>query len=504
MDKPDVDTSPEGMFSAAEPAVPAHSNALPTRRVTSRAALVDTPPTSAIPAPVAAQALQAFTGTDDGTGTGMSQEPRAPKPRKGLMTGITRNVQVLGAVSFFTDVSSEMIVPIRILFMVAVLHTPLVLAGLIEGVAESTASLLKIISGRLSDRVSRRKPLILFGYGMSNLVKPLLALASTWQGAFGLIFLDRVGKGVRGSPRDAMMADSTPAEYRGKAFGFHRSMDTFGAAVGPLLTYLILLLTNNDLRAVFGWTLLPGVLSILVIVLGLRERTRKAAPGEVIAPAQKKVEAPRKSVPASALGRRFWMFTAISTVFALGNSSDAFIFLRSAELETSLLLVPLLYFGYNMIYALFATPLGVLSDRFGRLPVLISGYTAFALVYLGWASATQAWNAWALFLVYGVYSAATEGVAKAFVTDIVPKEARGTALGWFNGMTGLAALPANVIGGLLFGAIGPGATFTYGAWLAAISVALTLAWLPWLRLSSKPAKHTPAQSPVVMTDAPAS
>lgn len=504
MDKPDVDTSPEGMRSADESSEPAFSVSLPTRTVSSRAVLEPTPSIDVETTPVAAQALQALTGTDDVAATGVHAEPREPEPRKGLMTGITRNVQVLGAVSFFTDVSSEMIVPVRILFMVAVLHTPLALAGLIEGVAESTASLLKIISGRLSDRVSRRKPLILFGYGLSNLVKPLLAVASSWQGALGLIFLDRVGKGVRGSPRDAMMADSTPAEYRGKAFGFHRSMDTFGAAVGPLLTYFILLLTNNDLRAVFGWTLLPGVLSILVIVLFLRERTKKAAPGETVVPAVKKVEAPSKSVPASALGRRFWMFTAISTIFAMGNSSDAFIFLRSAELETSLLVVPLLYFGYNMVYALFATPLGVLSDRFGRLPVLISGYTAFALVYLGWASATQAWNAWALFLVYGVYSAATEGVAKAFVTDIVPKEARGTALGWFNGMTGLAALPANVIGGLLFGAIGPGATFTYGAWLAAISVALTIAWLPWLRLNSKPAKQSPVQSSVAMTDVPAS
>jgi MFS family permease len=383
------------------------------------------------------------------------------------MTGISRNVLVLGLVSFFTDVSSEMIVPVRIIFLVAVLQTPVVIAGLIEGIAESTASLLKIVSGRMADRASRRKPLILFGYSTSNLAKPVLSIVTSWPAALGLIFLDRVGKGVRGSPRDAMMADSTPREYMGKAF-----------------TALILLLHANDLRAVFAWTLLPGVLSILVIVLFLRE---KNAPAEV----KKEAGEKRASVPMSALGKRFWMFTAISTVFALGNSSDAFIFLRTAGLEQSVLLVPVLYFGYNIIYALLAAPLGALSDKWGRLPVLVSGYLAFGLVYLGWALATQAWNAWALFLVYGVYAAATEGVAKAFVTDLVPKKARGSAMGWFNGLTGLAALPANLIGGWLWDAFGSGATFTFGAWTAGVAVALMIAWLPWLRRSAV-AAATPA------------
>ena len=395
------------------------------------------------------------------------------------MAGITRNVIVLGLVSFFTDVSSEMIVPVRILFLVGVLRTPLPVAGLIEGVAESTASLLKIVAGRMADRVTHRKPLILFGYSTSNLAKPILALANSWPLALLLIFVDRVGKGVRGSPRDAMMADSTEKRYMGKAFGFHRSMDTLGAAVGPLFAYVILLLTSNDLRAVFGWTALPGVLSILVILIFLREKKKPAgAVEEAVEAAPAK---PRVSVPARQLGVPFWMFTATATVFALGNSSDAFIFLRTAGLEQSVMLVPLIYFGYNIVYALLATPLGALSDRWGRLPVLLSGYAAFGLVYAGWALATQAWNAWLLFLVYGVYAAATEGVAKAFVTDLVPKQARGSAMGWFNGLTGFAALPANLVGGWLWSAAGPSATFVFGAWVAAISVALTIAWLPWLR-----------------------
>jgi MFS family permease len=408
------------------------------------------------------------------------------------MAGISRNVLVLGAVSFFTDVSSEMIVPIRILFLVLVLRTPLPIAGLIEGVAESTASLLKVVAGRMSDRPSRRKPLILFGYGVSNGVKPLLAFVSSWPLALGLIFLDRVGKGVRGSPRDAMMADSTAKQYMGKAFGFHRSMDTFGAAVGPLLTYYILVMTAGDIGSVFLWTAIPGVMSVLIILLFLRERRKPSdelEPAGVPAPTLPKTER-KRSVPASMLGARFWMFTAISAIFAIGNSSDAFIFLRTAGLESSIFAVPLIYFAYNIVYAALATPLGALSDKWGRMPVLMTGYVAFGLVYLGWAVATEAWNAWVLFLVYGVYAAATEGVGKAFVTDMVPKEARGTAMGWFNGLTGFAALPANLVGGWLWSVAGAPATFMFGAWTSALAVALVIAWLPWLRRKSQPAPAT--------------
>jgi MFS family permease len=409
-----------------------------------------------------------------------------------MMAGISRNVLVLGAVSFFTDVASEMIVPIRILFLVLVLRTPLPLAGLIEGVAESTASLLKIVAGRMSDRPSRRKPLILFGYGVSNGVKPLLAFVTGWPLALLLIFFDRVGKGVRGSPRDAMMADSTPKQYMGKAFGFHRSMDTFGAAVGPLLTYFILLMTSGDLSSVFLWTAVPGVLSVLIILVFLRDRRKPREDAEKAAapePSPEKTER-KMSVPAGVLGRRFWMFTAISAVFAIGNSSDAFIFLRTAGLESSILAVPLIYFAYNMVYALFATPLGALSDRLGRLPVLMTGYVAFGLVYLGWAVATEAWNAWVLFLIYGIYAAATEGVGKAFVADMVPREYRGTAMGWFNGLTGFAALPANLVGGWLWSVAGAPATFMFGAWTSAVAVALVIAWLPWLRRKPEPAIPT--------------
>jgi MFS family permease len=407
-----------------------------------------------------------------------------------LREGISRNVFVLGVVSFFTDVASEMIVPIRSLFLYTLLLTPAPIVGLIEGLAEAASSLLKVASGVASDRVGARKPFILFGYSLSGLVKPFLALVSGWLPALLIIFGDRVGKGVRTSPRDALLADSTEPRYMGKAFGFHRSLDSLGAAIGPLLTALILTLSNNDYRAVFAWTAIPGALSVLVILLFLREKTkdtlrqgpgtRDQGSGVEDQGSEIEIRNPQSAIRVP-LGPRFWMFTAIATLFALGNSSDAFVFLRANSLGESLVGVALIYAAYNIVYALLATPLGALSDRWGRLPVLISGYVAFGLVYAGWALATQSWNAWVLFIVYGIYTAATEGVARAFVTDLVPVAARGAALGWFNGLTGLAALPANLIGGWLWASFTPSTTFWWGAFMSALAVALMIAWLPWLR-----------------------
>ncbi len=416
-------------------------------------------------------------------------EPPSRTPR--WAAGLSRHVFVLGLVSLFTDISSEMIVPVRILFLVGVLNTPLALAGLIEGVAESTASILKIVSGRLADQVSERKPMITFGYGLSNGIKPLLAFVNGWVPALGLIFLDRVGNGVRSSPRDALLADSAPAEYRGKAFGFHRAMDTLGAAIGPLFAVLILALSNNDLRQVFLWTALPGLIGVVIIVLFLRERRREAPPKPV---ARQAVSWPERWRQMTTLGPRFWMFTAIATVFAIGNSSDAFIFLRTEGLEGKLETVPLIYFGYNLVYAALATPLGALSDRWGRIPVLVAGYGAFGLVYAGWAIANQSWQGWALFLIYGIYAAATDGVGKALVADVVPKTQRGTAMGWFNGLTGFAALPANVLGGWLWSNFGPSATFGFGAWIGFVAMFLMLAWTPWLlgKRTDLPLRASPA------------
>ena len=405
--------------------------------------------------------------------------------RGGWRAGISRLVVVLGLASLFTDISSEMIMPLRLLFLVQVLGTPLAVAGLIEGMAEGATSILKLVTGRLADRPARRAPLVIFGVALSNLIKPVLALVMSWPQALGVVLLDRSGKSIRGSPRDAMIADSTDTQHRGKAFGFHRGMDTLGAAIGPLAAVLILSLSPANLRAVFGWTALPGALAILIVLIFLRAPRTQPQKAKVEATATQP-EASARPAPVSetgvgALGARFWLFAVIATVFALGNSSDAFIFLRTEGLEQSLTAVPLLYFAFNLLYALLATPLGALSDRWGRLPVLLAGYATFAIVYMGWATATQSWQAWWLFPFYAIYYAATEGVARAFVGDLVPRARRGTALGWFNGLTGVSAIPANLLSGWLWVRWGPTAAFGFSAWAALVALGLLLAWWPWLR-----------------------
>ena len=421
------------------------------------------------------------------TDTNQSETP----PRRGLRS-IPGVIYALGAASLFTDIASEMIMPLRLIFLVQVLATPLALAALIEGLAESATSLLKILAGRMADRTPSRRGLVSWGYGISAIAKPVLALVPGWLPALGLVLVDRAGKAVRGSPRDAMIADAVPTQERGRAFGIHRSADTLGAAIGPLVALAILNATSGNLRAVFGWTLIPGALAVAVALLFLRD-PRKRHISSTSTPASHAPAVPAKSAESAAaregngsFGARFWLFTALAVVFALGNSSDAFLFLRTEGLESSLIAVPLVYFAFNIVYALLATPLGSLSDRWGRLPVLALGYAAFTLVYLGWTQAATTWQVWALFLLYGAYYAATEGVARAFVADLVPMARRGTALGWFNGLTGAAALPANLVGAWLWGQFGPGATFAMGAWLGAISFGLLLAWWPWLRRSPRP------------------
>ena len=390
------------------------------------------------------------------------------------MAGLNRTIYVLGLTSLFTDVSTEMLVPIRFIFLVRWLGTPLAIAALIEGLAESASSLLKVAVGRRADRVKRRTPMLLCGYSLSNLAKPAIGFVLTWQPAMVLLLLDRIGKAIRVAPRDAMIADSAPAAQRGKAFGFHRAMDTLGAACGPLITVMILELAHGDMSAVFRWTIIPGLLAVLVILLFLREPRHRAAADE------QAMQAPDiGAMVTTPLGHRFWVFTAIWTLFSLGNSSDAFIFLRSLDLDATLVRVPLYYAGLNAIYALFAMPLGALTDRIGRLPLLIFSCAIFAAVYTGWGLARHPWQLAVLFLLYGLYYAATEGVARAYVVDLIPAGRRGSALGWFLALTGLAALPANLLASYLWTHVSQSAPFFYGAMLAGIAAGLLWATQTW-------------------------
>lgn len=372
---------------------------------------------------------------------------------------LRRNILVLGWVSFFSDISSEMIYPLLPLFLVNVLGAPVTVIGLIEGVAESTASLLKVFSGWLSDRMGRRKALATIGYAMSNLTKPFFAVTTAWPQVLAIRFTDRVGKGIRTSPRDAILADSVPAAEQGSAFGLQRAMDTAGAVAGPLAAFAVLSIWAGDYRRVFLLALVPGGLAIALVAWLVRER-----------PFVPKPDAVPPGLSLAPFDRRFKLFLLAVTVFMLGNSSDAFLLLRAQNLGVPANLVPILWGMFNLIYAATAWPAGKLSDRIGRKTLVVAGYLVFAGVYAGFALASAAWHAWLLFAAYGLYYGATDGVQRAFAADLAPAHLRGTAFGVFHMLTGLALFPASIIAGWLWQNLGVPAPFIYGAGMALVAV----------------------------------
>lgn len=379
--------------------------------------------------------------------------------------GLHPAIFVLGLVSLFTDLSSEMIIPVLPLFLTNVLHIQVGTVGIIEGIAESTASILKVFSGWLSDRTGRRKPLVVFGYGLSNLIKPLYAVSASWGQVLGIRFADRFGKGIRVAPRDALIADTTPKEERGKSFGFHRAMDTAGAAIGPFLAFWILARFEGDYRTIFWVSAIPGILAVVILLFFLKEKRTRASADE---------RAALPKIGFDNLDRRFVRFSLVATLFMIGNSSDAFLILRAQDAGVAPALIPLVYFAFNLTYSLLAMPAGMLSDRIGRRPVIIAGYLIFAVIYFGFGLADSAAWIWGLFIAYGLYYAATEGVQKAYIADMVPESQRGTAMGTFNALTGLAALPASVITGYLWQAFGPLAAFAVSGSLAIAAALLML------------------------------
>jgi MFS family permease len=368
-----------------------------------------------------------------------------------------RNVVALGLVSFFTDMSSEMIYPLLPVFLTATLGASAAYVGAIEGTAESVAALLKLASGWWSDRVRRRKPLVLIGYVIASLTRPLVAVAQTAAQVLAIRVTDRVGKGLRSSPRDALIADSVPASIRGRAYGFQRAWDNAGAVAGPLLAFALLQWEGLTMRHVFWLALVPGIVAVATVVWGVREVPkrvdRSGAPLDLTQP----------------MGGRFWAFMAVIFVFTLGNSTDAFLLLRARQLGVPLALTPIIWALLNAVKSVTNTPGGALSDRIGRRPTLVAGWTFYAAVYLAFAHASAEWQAWALFAVYGLYFGFAEGAERALVSDIVPPERRGTAFGWFNLAVGLGALPASLIFGIIWDRVGPDAAFTLGAALALLA-----------------------------------
>ena len=384
-----------------------------------------------------------------------------------------RTVIALGVVSFLTDASSEMIYPLLPVFLTATLGASAATLGMIEGAAESTAALLKLASGWWSDRVRRRKPLVVFGYTLSSLARPLVALAQSSGQVLAIRLADRVGKGVRGAPRDALIADAVDPAIRGRAFGFHRAADHAGAVVGPLAAFVLLQGIGLDMRTVFLAAAIPAAAAVIAVVFFVRE----APPHAPIAR-----HAAQDDTGPTRLPRSFWYYLVVLGVFTLGNATDAFLLLRAQQLGVPLALLPILWASLHVVKSATSTAGGALSDRVGRLPSLVAGWAVFAAVYLGFGVATQHWHAWALFLAYGLFFALTEGPERALVADLVPAARRGTAFGWFNLTIGLGALPASVIFGLLWDSYGPGTAFGLGALLALVA---TLALIPLSRRTAR-------------------
>ncbi len=377
------------------------------------------------------------------------------------MRGISGNVLVLGVVSLLTDVSSEMIYPLLPLFLTGVLGAGPAVLGIIEGVAESTAALLKLVSGIISDRIPRRKPLVLAGYGLSALARPLVALAATPGFVLGVRVCDRIGKGVRTSPRDALIADSVVPELRGRAYGFHRAMDHAGALVGPLVAAGLLGWFALELRTVFWCAAVPGLLAVVCLAAGVREvpRVPRVTP-----------DGGRLSLPPGPVRT----YLLILLLFTLGNSSDAFLLLRAGELGVAPARLPLLWAFFHLVKMLSVFPFGALSDRIGRRGVIVAGWVVYAAAYLGFALATSELHIWLLFAGYGLFYGLTEGVEKALLADLAPAAERGAAFGWFNATIGLGAFPASLLFGVLWQWSGPLAAFGCGAALAALAAVLLL------------------------------
>jgi MFS family permease len=378
------------------------------------------------------------------------------------LSGIPRPVWLLGLVSFFADFSGEMVYPVLPLFITGTLGAPALAVGVTEGFAEGVANVTKLLSGRWSDRVSARKPFVVAGYVLAAAGKLVLGLSLVWPMALAGRGLDRFGKGIRTAPRDAMLADFTTANDRGRIFGFHRSMDTLGAVAGPLAGLALLWLAGDRLRLVILLAVVPGVISVFV----LRWLPEKAAKPAAHSSESERVAAARLPLP-------FFLVLGATTIFMLGNSSDAFLILRSKDIGLSTTLVVLAYVAYNIVYAGLSFPAGVVSDRIPRAWLLAGGYVVFAGVYGGFAFVDSSLAVWPLFATYGAYIALTDGVSKALIADLVPSDVRSTAMGLFQGVGGLMALVASVTAGILWDQVSPGAPFVLGASCAAVAAVAT-------------------------------
>ena len=386
--------------------------------------------------------------------------------------GVVPNVFFLGLVSLLTDVSSEMIFTLVPLFLSNVLGASTTIIGFVGGFTDAVDAVVRIPSGWISDKLGGRKLLTVLGYGLSTICKPFMYFAGVWGTVLAVRFGDRIGKGIRSSPRDALIADSASASERGRSFGLHRAMDTAGAFLGLALAAVIIYsvegtsaisinLSTFQRLVIYGT--IPAVIGFLILIVLVKEKRKQIAPK----PTGASVQASKTSVK---FDRRFYIFLVIVAIFTLGNSSDFFLILRAQKLDVPLLQVALMLLLFNATYVATSYPMGVLSDKIGRRKLIIAGWFVYGLTYLGFALATKEWQAWVLFAIYGIYYGMVEGNAKAFIADLVPAEKRGTAYGLFQGIVGVMILPASVIAGWLWSAVSPSSTFYFGGALALLAM----------------------------------
>ena len=396
---------------------------------------------------------------------------RAPLARDRASAGIPRPVWFLGLTSLFTDAATEMIYPLLPVYLSRVLGASAVSLGIIEGVAEGVNSLLKVVSGYWSDRVTRRRPIVIGGYAMSSLARPFIAITTTWPQVLLIRALDRVGKGIRGAPRDVMLARFATAATRGRIYGFHRAMDHTGAIVGPLVATAILFFAPERYRLLFALTAIPGAIAVALLFL-VDENTEAKTTTNHQLPTTNHPSTTRPTT--NRLPGRVIALLGVLLVFGLGNSADAFLLLRLSDALGGATYVPLLWAAIHIVKASLSTWGGELSDRFGRKRLIIAGWGIYALVYAGFALSTGAVAFIAWFLFYGVYFALAEGPEKALIADLTPPERRGAAFGWYNAVTGIGALIASVLFGELYEHFGAPVAFMTGAALAGAAAVLLL------------------------------
>ncbi len=379
-----------------------------------------------------------------------------------------RTIFAVGFASFFGGISQDVFLPILPLYLTQTLGFDKAIVGVAEGLVSAASSGFKIIAGRLSDKFGRQKPIVIAGYGLSMIGRGMLAFVHGPAAVFGLRFADGSGKGIKDPPKDVLVANAASKATRGRSFGIARMLDTFGSAVGPLiLSGLIILFTRHHVAAshYYRWLMILSalvlIITIAIIKIGIKETVK---------PRSAQLES---KVP---LAKSFYLFTAIAGIFAIANSSDAFLILRSQNLGLSIVAIPLAYAVLNVVYGSLSLPAGILSDKIGRIPMITMGWTVYGVSYLGFALAHSSWQIWPLFAFYGVFYAASEGVGRALIADVVGPQARGRAYGLYNMVIGLIALPAGLIAGLLWDRINPSAPFFFSAILSLVAVLLIVSF----------------------------